>query len=106
MDLRAAPEPIVALSGAGRSFGAVRALAGVDLSVAPGECIGLVGHNGAGKSTLVNLLTGALPPTEGIVRHHGGDPRASGVRSVAQELSLAPNLSVAENLAIPQRDLR
>ncbi|TNC61508.1 sugar ABC transporter ATP-binding protein [Rubellimicrobium roseum] len=106
MDLSAAPAPIVALAGAGRSFGAVRALAGVDLSIAPGECLGLVGHNGAGKSTLVNLVTGALAPSEGSVRHAAGDPRASGVRWVAQELSLAPNLTVAENLILTQRDLR
>jgi ribose transport system ATP-binding protein len=68
--------------------------------------LGLVGHNGAGKSTLVNLLTGALRPTEGEVVHDRGGPREAGIRSVAQELSLAPNLSVAENLRIPQRDLR
>ncbi len=97
--------PIVTLSGAGRSFGAVRALAGVSLALGPGEVLGLVGHNGAGKSTLVNLVTGALEPSEGSVAFAGGGPRAAGVRAVAQELSLAPNLSVAENLLIPQREL-
>ncbi len=109
MEMKVVPEPsgpIVELSGAGRSFGAVRALSGVSLAVAPGECVSLVGHNGAGKSTLVNLITGALAPSEGTVRRVGGDPRGSGIRSVAQDLSLAPNLTVAENLRIPQRDLR
>jgi ribose transport system ATP-binding protein len=98
--------PVVRLEAAGRSFGAVRALSGVTLSIAPGEVLGLVGHNGAGKSTLVNLVTGALRPTEGEVRHDGGSARSAGVRAVAQELSLAPNLTVAENLRVPQRDLR
>lgn len=98
--------PIIALSGAGRSFGAVRALSGVSLAVGPGECVALVGHNGAGKSTLVNLITGALAASEGAIQWSGGDPRSTGIRSVAQELSLAPNLTVAENLRIPQRDLR
>jgi ribose transport system ATP-binding protein len=98
--------PLVVLAGAGRSFGAVRALSGVNLTISPGEVLGLVGHNGAGKSTLVNLVTGALAPSEGQVTVAEGNPRAAGVRWVAQELSLAPNLTVAENLRLPQRDLR
>ncbi len=101
-----AAAPVVSLRAAGRSFGAVRALSEVTLSIAPGEVLGLVGHNGAGKSTLVNLVTGALRPSEGQVFHAGGSASAAGVRAVAQELFLAPNLSVAENLRLPQRDLR
>ncbi len=104
--MREAAAPVVSLKVAGRSFGAVRALSDVTLSIRPGEVLGLVGHNGAGKSTLVNLVTGNLRPTEGEVVHAGATPREAGVRSVAQELSLAPNLSVAENLCIPQHDLR
>ena len=106
METSAALTPVVSLAAAGRSFGAVRALAGVTLDVMPGECLGIVGHNGAGKSTLVNLLTGVLEPSEGLVRYIAEEPRKSGLRSVAQELSLAPNLTVAENLRIPQRDLK
>ena len=98
--------PVVSLRAGGRSFGAVRALSGVTLSIAPGEVLGLAGHNGAGKSTLVNLITGALQPSEGEILYAGGSPRGSGIRSVSQELALAPNLTVAENLRIPQRDLR
>ncbi len=44
------PEQIVSLKGVAKSFGAVRALAGVDLAVGAGECLGLVGHNGARAS--------------------------------------------------------
>lgn len=104
--MEAAAAPVVSLRAAGRLFGAVRALSEVTLSIAAGEVLGLVGHNGAGKSTLVNLVTGALDPSEGEVVHSGEDPQGMGVRLVAQELSLAPNLSVAENLCLPQRDLR
>jgi ribose transport system ATP-binding protein len=45
------PAEIVTLDGVEKQFGAVRALAGVDLAIGVGECLGLVGHNGAGKST-------------------------------------------------------
>ncbi|HVG46864.1 MAG TPA: sugar ABC transporter ATP-binding protein [Rubellimicrobium sp.] len=104
--MEAVAAPVVSLRAAGRSFGAVRALSGVTLAIAPGEVLGLAGHNGAGKSTFVNLVTGALRPSEGEIAYAGGSPRGSGIRSVSQELALAPNLTVAENLRIPQRDLR
>lgn len=97
---------VVSVRAATRRFGAVSALSDVTLAVAPGEAIGLVGHNGAGKSTLVNLMTGALPPSEGAVAFDGAGPAEAGVRCVSQELALAPNLSVAENLRIVQGDLR
>src|SRR3546814_2053816 len=58
----AALEKIVSLEEVAKSFGAVRALARVDLAVGAGECLGLVGHNGAGKSTLMNVLAGTLEP--------------------------------------------
>ncbi len=101
--------PVVALTDAAKSFGAVRALNGVSLSISPGECLGLVGHNGAGKSTLVNVVNGGLLPTSGRVAFpaSGADTaRVAGVRSVFQELSLCPNLTVAENLRISHSDLR
>ncbi|KUF09963.1 sugar ABC transporter ATP-binding protein [Pseudoponticoccus marisrubri] len=95
--------PVVTLTEAAKHFGAVRALDGVDLSVAPGDCVGLVGHNGAGKSTLVNLINGSFAPSSGQVAFPGG---AAGVRSVFQELSLCPNLTVAENLRISHPGLK
>lgn len=97
------------LDGVEKDFGAVRALAGVDLLVAPGECVGLVGHNGAGKSTLMNVLAGVIAPDRGNIAIAGRDvtgrysvasAKASGVRCVFQELSLCPNLTVAENTRI------
>ncbi|WP_121066624.1 sugar ABC transporter ATP-binding protein [Chachezhania antarctica] len=99
--------PIVTLTDAARHFGPVRALDGVSLSVAPGDCIGLVGHNGAGKSTLVNLVNGGLAPSSGEIRFPGGaSALEAGVRSVFQELSLCPNLTVAENLRISHSALK
>ncbi|MBP0484609.1 sugar ABC transporter ATP-binding protein [Sagittula salina] len=95
--------PVVALTRAARHFGPVKALDGVSLSVAPGDCLGLVGHNGAGKSTLVNLINGTFGPSAGEVTFPGG---AEGVRSVFQELSLCPNLTVAENLRIAHPNLK
>jgi len=47
------------------------ALRGIDLDIAPGECVGIIGRNGSGKSTLLKLMSGALTPTEGTARAHG-----------------------------------
>lgn len=97
---------IIRLAGAEKQFGAVRALAGVDLACRSGECLGLVGHNGAGKSTMMHILAGALRPDQGTLTVAGRDLTASydvavaqalGIRCVFQELSLCPNLTVAEN---------
>lgn len=103
-----AASALVALEAVEKRFGAVRALSGVDFSVLPGECVGLVGHNGAGKSTLMHILAGTLAADTGEIRIAGA-PQAAysvalaqtlGIRCVFQELSLCPNLSVAENTRI------
>ena len=107
------PAPIVRLRDGAKAFGAVRALDGVDLVIAPGECVGLVGHNGAGKSTLMQVLAGTLDLDRGTlelageagqsdaVSKLGGSgiarAKAAGIHCVFQELSLCPNLTVAEN---------
>jgi len=107
--------PIVALAGVEKSFGAVRALAGVELTLRPGECLGLVGHNGAGKSTLMQVLAGTLAPDRGSIALAGAEAvrgwsvsaaHRAGVRCVFQELSLCPNLTVAENARILHPALR
>ncbi|MEM9637536.1 MAG: ATP-binding cassette domain-containing protein, partial [Pseudomonadota bacterium] len=99
--------PIVTLTDVKKHFGPVRALDGVSLSIAPGDCIGLVGHNGAGKSTLVNLINGGLSPSGGDISFEDSHTAArAGVRSVFQELSLCPNLTVAENLRISHHALK
>lgn len=108
------PSDIVRLDGVTMQFGTVCALAGVDFTVTPGECIGLVGHNGAGKSTLMNVLAGTLPPTSGSIRISGQQQigytvtaaNALGIRCVFQELSLCANLTVAENTRVNHGALR
>ncbi|MFN2521480.1 MAG: ATP-binding cassette domain-containing protein, partial [Candidatus Limnocylindria bacterium] len=60
--------PVLELRGAGLSFGALKVLAGVDLTVMRGERVALIGPSGAGKSSLIALLSGSLAPTEGAVR--------------------------------------
>ena len=59
-------------------FGAQTAIGGLDLSVAQGEVVALVGRTGAGKSTVMNLILGALRPDQGRVRVAGVDPAAAG----------------------------
>ncbi len=56
---------LVDFTGVEKSYGAVRALDGVDFSIAEGECVGVVGHNGAGKSTLMHVLNGCVAPDRG-----------------------------------------
>jgi len=100
--------PLVSLGGVEKSFGAVRALGGVDLDIAAGECVGIVGHNGAGKSTLMNVLAGGVTPDRGRViiageeqhAYSAAHAKALGIRCVFQELSLCPNLTVAENARV------
>lgn len=110
-----APAYIVRLDGVEKRFGAVQALASVDLHVAPAECVGIVGHNGAGKSTLMNILAGTLAADSGTLqigaedlagRYGIAEAKARGIRCVFQELSLCPNLTVAENARVVHRTLR
>jgi branched-chain amino acid transport system ATP-binding protein len=61
------------LEGVGRQFGALVALAGVNLKVGAGERRAVLGSNGAGKTTLFNVVTGDFPPTSGRIRFFGED---------------------------------
>lgn len=100
-------QEVVAARDVKVTFGAVKALDGVDLTIHSGECIGLVGHNGAGKSTIVNVLNGGLNPHSGTLSFGGHNlghgiaaAQAGGIRCVFQELSLCPNLTLSENVRV------
>ncbi len=70
--------PQIELASVVVRFGAQTAIGGLDLSVAQGEVVALVGRTGAGKSTVMNLILGALRPDQGRVRVAGVDPAAAG----------------------------
>jgi len=92
--------------GIGKSFGGVRALDGIDLSVRAGEVVGLIGPNGAGKTTLFNVICG-LRPTSGRVRLDGEDvtglpPHQICRRGIARTFQLTRpfvDVSVRDNVA-------
>ncbi|OLR94330.1 ABC transporter ATP-binding protein [Actinokineospora bangkokensis] len=92
--------PAVEVSGVRKRFGEVRALDGIDLTIAPGEVVALLGPNGAGKSTAVDLLLGLARPDSGSVRVFGLDPRAAVVAgrvgAMLQDGALLPDATVAE----------
>jgi simple sugar transport system ATP-binding protein len=98
--------PRVEMRGIRKSYGALDVLRGVDLTIAPGEVIGLVGDNGAGKSTLMKMLAGAETPDRGEilvdgVPMTGTGPRAArahGIEMVYQDLALCDHLDVTANL--------
>src|SRR6058998_2389834 len=84
--------------------GGVRAVAGIDLSVEPGEIYGFLGPNGAGKSTTVHMLTTLLPPTAGTATVAGHDIVREGpkvraaIGAALQEAALDPLLTGREHL--------
>lgn len=102
------------LRGIGKSYGAVRALEGVDLAIRQGEVLGLCGDNGAGKSTLVRILSGAETPSAGTLLRDGAtvrfaspaDALAQGIATTYQDLALAPRLSIAENVFMGAERMR
>ena len=89
-------------------YGHYCALNGVSLDVKPGEFISVIGPNGAGKTTLINVLTGLLHPTSGVVRFKGHDIRGIGPVRLArlgmarsfQLVSIFPELTVLEILQV------
>ena len=96
----------VEAAGIYKQFGSTQALRGVDLSLQPGRCLGLVGRNGAGKSTLVSILSGIYPADAGQVRFEGRPAPPLGapgewrrrIATVFQHSMVVPGLTVAENV--------
>lgn len=106
--------PAIAARGISKRFGHVTALQGVDLEVATGEVLGVVGDNGAGKTTLMKVLSGLHPPTDGQVLVDGNEvqfssPREArklGIEMVYQDLALAGNLRIDENIVLGREQVR
>jgi phosphonate transport system ATP-binding protein len=98
--------PAFQVEGLARRYGERVALARLDLNIAQGETVALVGPSGAGKTTLLHLLAGILEPTEGCARVLGtpahelgaGSLRADRIGVMHQSLDLVPNLSVMHNV--------
>jgi D-xylose transport system ATP-binding protein len=106
-------EPHLRMKGIGKSFGAVRALSGVDFEVYNGEVVGLVGDNGAGKSTLIKTISGVGPADEGEIFVEGQPVKITtpntatrlGIQTVYQDLALCHNLDVVANLFLGREEL-
>lgn len=84
----------VSAKGLIKSFGSVKAVAGIDLEVPAGACFGLIGENGAGKTTFIKMLLGITRPDGGVVDVLGGSPEDTKVRT---QIGYLP-----ERLAIPE----
>src|ERR1700730_11514437 len=97
-----------------KRFGGVTALKGVDLSIASGEVVGLVGENGAGKSTLMKILGGVYQPDAGTVLiddvpiriHSVADAISRGIAFIHQELNVLDNLDLAANVFLGREPVR
>jgi simple sugar transport system ATP-binding protein len=100
--------PLVELRGIVKAFPGVVANAGIDLAIAPGEVLALLGENGAGKSTIMQVLAGVYRPDEGAIVFDGApvelrsprDAIARGVGMVHQHFRLVEAFTVAENVLL------
>ena len=105
--------PALRLTGISKRFGSLVANADIDLELAPGEVLALLGENGAGKSTLVSILFGHYLADSGRIEVFGqplppGDPAAAlaaGIGMVHQHFTLADNLSVLDNVMLGSEPL-
>ena len=107
-------EIILEAKNVSKFFGTITALKDANLSLRPGEVLGVVGDNGAGKSTLMKVLSGLYNPSEGSIYFEGKEvffssPRDSqdlGIEMVYQDLSLAENLPIGDNIFLGREPTR
>ncbi len=105
-DISESQTPIIEMRGINKSFGAVRALVDVDLTLYPGEILGLVGDNSAGKSTLMKILSGAYQRDDGEILVAGKpvhfksphESRDVGIEMIYQDFALCGNMDVGQNI--------
>jgi ABC-type branched-subunit amino acid transport system ATPase component/ABC-type branched-subunit amino acid transport system permease subunit len=108
------PAPLLEIRGAAKSFGGLRAVDGVDLTVEAGSITALIGPNGSGKTTLFNLVTGAMRADAGEVRldgtridrMHPWQRGHLGLARTFQTTRLFTSMSVLENMVAPLPDAR
>lgn len=101
--------PILHVQGMVKRFGGFTALDGIDLAVAPGERLGLIGPNGSGKTTLINCISGTLTADAGAVLFEGDDvtrmkPNRRTSLGIARSFQIPRpfgSMTVAQNIAIP-----
>src|SRR5690348_1446545 len=93
-----------------KSFGRNEVLHGIDLTIPPGEFVGLMGPNGAGKSTLIKILGGVYEPSAGEILY--GENRVKSLAQVPevgfihQDLGLIDALSIVDNLRLGEKPMR
>jgi len=106
--------PLLELRGVTKSFGAVRALDGVDLTVPAGKVTALAGDNGAGKSVTIKTIAGLWEPNEGEILWEGTlvhihtpkDAEARGITTIYQDLALCDNLDIVQNMFLGHESVR
>ena len=99
-------EIMLALSGIEKRFGALTALTEIDLEVASGDVLGIIGPNGSGKTTLLNIVTGTYAPSGGCISFQGTDITGwkghritrLGVARTFQNIRLFPTMTVFQNV--------
>jgi ABC-type sugar transport system ATPase subunit len=106
--------PLLQARSITKRFGALQALADVDVDIHAGEVLAILGDNGAGKSTFIKILSGAYEPSAGTLLLDGApvsfaspqDAADVGIATIFQELALSENLSIAENVFLGRELVR
>ena len=104
----------LSVRGIAKQFGPIEVLTAIDMDVAPGEVVALLGENGAGKSTLAAIIAGVVPPTRGTMVWNGepyapaypGQALDKGIGLIQQEIRLLPDLTIAENMFVGRLRLK
>jgi simple sugar transport system ATP-binding protein len=107
-------EELIRMQNIAKSYGSIRAIEDVTLTVAESEIVGLLGDNGAGKSTLIKILSGAVRATSGDIFIRGQkvemrsarDAISRGIETIYQDSALVPQLSIARNLFLGREPLK
>lgn len=100
--------PLLEIQGLTKEFGGLKAVNNFDISIYPGELVGLIGPNGAGKTTVFNLITGIYGATAGSIRYNGTqliglqphEITRLGIARTFQNIRLFPTLTVLDNVRI------